>query len=177
MPENKFKANSINCPECGSKISSELADLIMQGNNAYCENCGFPFRGVDPEKGEVKPLVKSDYKKKDSGDKKLSKEEKQWIAWKSEFNRWKNIVVDEFGSQKKKWKAKKQQERQENKELRQQMRGNNKKIIKSQKNNVKNSISHLKFNFSLKYQFNSIQKARGKNKKNSCYREISQKNS
>jgi len=144
MPEKKFKANSISCPECGSKISSELADLIMQGNNAYCENCGFPFRGIDPEKGEVKPLIKSDYKKKDSGEKKLSKEEKQWIAWKSEFNRWKNIVKDEFTGQKKKWKAKKQQERQENKELRQQMRENNKTIIESQKNKVKNSISqHL----------------------------------
>ncbi|MHA1562044.1 MAG: hypothetical protein ACTSPA_07945, partial [Promethearchaeota archaeon] len=142
MPEEKSKANSISCPECGSKISSELVDLIMSGNKSYCENCGFPFMGVDPKKGEVKPLVKSDSKKKDSGEtKRLSKEEQQWIQWKSEFNRWKNIVVDEFGSKKKKWKAKKQQERQENKELRQQMRENNKKIIQSQKSKVKSSIS------------------------------------
>jgi len=145
MPENKSKAKTISCPECGSKISSELADLIMQGNNAYCENCGFPFRGVNSN-GEVKPLIKSDNKKKDSGEKKFSKEEEQWLKWKTEFNRWKNIVKDEFTGQKKKWKAKKQQERQENKELRQQMRGNNKKIIESQKNNVKNSISHLNIN-------------------------------
>ena len=107
MPENKFKANSISCPECGSKISSELADLIMQGNNAYCENCGFPFRGVDPEKGEVKPLVKSDNKKEDSGKKKLSKEEVQFLKWKTEFNRWKNIVKDEFTGQKKKMESEK----------------------------------------------------------------------
>ncbi|MHA1474627.1 MAG: hypothetical protein ACTSQ5_05525 [Promethearchaeota archaeon] len=137
MPEEK----SISCPECGSKITPELVDLIMKGNNAYCENCGFPFVGID-QKGEVKPLVKLDSKKKDSKDKKLSKEEVQWIKWKSEFSRWKNIVKDEFTGQKQKWKAKKQQERQENKELRQQMRENNKTIIETQKNKVKNSISH-----------------------------------
>ncbi len=143
MPEEKSKANSISCPECGSKILPELVDLIMEGNSAYCENCGFPFTGIDPKKGEVKPLVKSDSKKKDSGGKKLSKEEEQWLKWKTEWGKWKSIVKDEFGSQKKKWKAKKQQDRQDNKELRQQMRENNKKIIQSQKSKVKPSISHL----------------------------------
>ncbi|MBA7577225.1 hypothetical protein ES708_19072 [subsurface metagenome] len=141
MPEEKSKANSINCPECGSKITPELVDLIMQGNNAYCENCGFPFMGVDPKKGEVKPLVKSDSKKKDSGDtKRLSKEEKQWIQWKTEFNRWKNIVVDEFGSQKKKWKAKKQQERQKHKEFRQKLKQNNKDLRESIRSKVKSPV-------------------------------------
>ncbi len=132
MPEEKTKVNSINCPECGSKVTLELVDLIMKGNNAYCENCGFPFVGID-QKGEVKPLVKSDYRKKDFGEKKLSKEEKQWIQWKTEWGKWKNIVRDGYTTQKQKWKAKTQQMKKDNKELRQQQRQNIKEIRQSQK--------------------------------------------
>ena len=117
MPEEKTKANSISCPECGSKILPELVDLIMRGNNAYCENCGFPFTGIDSKKGDVKPLVKSDSKKQDTTEKKLSKEEEQWLKWKTEWNKWKNIVKDEFTGQKKKWKVKKEQVKQKNKEI------------------------------------------------------------
>ena len=123
MPEKNSPVKSISCPECGSKISPELVELIMKGNNAYCENCGFPFTGIDPKRGEVKPLNKANYNKKDSkGNKKLSKEEEQWIAWKIEWNKWKNIIKDEINIQKKKWKTKKQQEKQRYREIKKEMR-------------------------------------------------------
>ena len=144
MPEEKTGHTSISCPECGSKITPELVDLIMKGNNAYCENCGFPFVGIDPKKGEVKPLVKSDYKKKDSKvNKKFSKEEEQWVAWKQEWARWKNIIKDEFTGQKKKWKTKTQQMKQDNKEFRQRQKQINKDLRQSQKSSSKSPRFHI----------------------------------
>ncbi len=160
MPEEKTGQKSISCPECGNKLSSELVGIIMGGNNAYCENCGFPFRGIDPKKGVVKPLVKSDNKKRDSGEtKKLSKEEQQWLQWKTEFNRWKDLVVDEFGNRKKKWKAKKQQEKQKQKEFRQQQRKNIENLRQTQKSGSKPPRAHVNIETS------SPNKSKGKSKK------------
>ena len=123
MPEKRSEANSISCPECGSKILPELVDLIMKGNNAYCENCGFPFTGIDSKKGDVKPLGKSDSKKQDTVEKrKLSKEEEQWLKWKTEWAKWKDNVKDEFTGQKQKWKVKKEQTLQKSKEIIQQQK-------------------------------------------------------
>ncbi len=144
MSEKITGQKSISCPECGNKLTSELVNLIMGGDNVYCEICGFPFIGVDPKKGEVKPLVKSNYKKRDSGEtKKLSKEEQQWIQWKTEFNRWKNIVKNEFTDKKKKWKVKKQEEKQKKKEFRDQQRQNIKNLRQTQKSESKPSKFHV----------------------------------
>ncbi len=158
MSEKITGQKSIGCPECGNKLSSELVDIIMAGTKAYCENCGFPFAGI--EKGEVKPLVKSDKKKRVSGEtKKLSKEEEQWLKWKTEFNRWKNLVVDEIGTQKKKWKAKKQQEKQKQKEFRDQQRQNIKHLRHTQKSKSKPPRVHVNIEAS------SPNKSKGKPKK------------
>ncbi|QEE17807.2 hypothetical protein DSAG12_03645 [Promethearchaeum syntrophicum] len=144
MPEENTGQKSISCPECGSKITPELVDLIMHGSNAYCENCGFPFTGIDSKKGDVKPLIKSDSKKQDTAEKKkLSKEEDQWLKWKTEFNRWKNTVKDEFTTQKKKWKAKSKQVVQKNREIIQKQRQKANELTQAQISKIKSPRVHV----------------------------------
>jgi hypothetical protein len=86
---NSKNSMQISCPECRSALTQNLTDVLLKGNDVYCEMCGFRFVGI--QQGEVKPLPNSE-KPIDSGNqpKQLTKQEKQWIKWKSEWNKMKS---------------------------------------------------------------------------------------
>ena len=82
----------ISCPECNTKLSSELVDILLKGTDVFCEICGFPFVGI--RQGEVKPLAQAH--KDEQPAQGLSKRESQWIKWKNEWNKWKGGISKQF---------------------------------------------------------------------------------
>ncbi|WP_457559246.1 hypothetical protein [Candidatus Harpocratesius sp.] len=82
----------IHCPECHYRLDIQLIKLLLSGKTVYCEQCGFPFHGI--ESGDVKPLEK----KQESPfiQKNLTKEEMQWIKWKKEWQRIKTQLKSNF---------------------------------------------------------------------------------
>ncbi|MHA1796166.1 MAG: hypothetical protein ACTSUK_08640, partial [Promethearchaeota archaeon] len=82
----------IHCPECQFRLDPQLVQLLLSGKTVYCEQCGFPFHGI--ESGEVKPLEK---KREDAFQQKnLTKEEIQWIEWKKEWQKIKFELKNNF---------------------------------------------------------------------------------
>lgn len=91
---NSGKIPEIHCPECQFRLDPQLIQLLLSGKTVYCEQCGFPFHGI--EAGEVKPLEK---KQEDQlQQKNLTKEEIQWIEWKKEWQKLKASFKNNISS-------------------------------------------------------------------------------
>ncbi len=93
------KKQEINCPECQSRLSAELIHLLFEGKTIYCEKCGFPFVGI--QDGQVKPLQKPNGQEIDSPN--LTKEEEQWLKWKTQWADVKDMFKSEWKTQKMKF--------------------------------------------------------------------------
>ena len=72
--QHSKKKPLITCPECHSRLNSELISYLLDGQTVFCEMCGFAFTGIS-DQGEVKPLEKPEGYEIDSPE--LSKKEIQ----------------------------------------------------------------------------------------------------
>ena len=100
---NVPKDMKIYCPECGMKVPDDLIRVILDGEDIFCEQCGFHFTGIS-SRGEVKPLSKKFKKDKQEDSKSLTKREGEWITWKEEWDKIKSRWKKSMKEWKKRWK-------------------------------------------------------------------------
>ncbi len=134
--DSKKNSKFISCPECHSRMNTELVEYLFEGHTVFCEMCGFAFTGIS-EEGEVKPLEKLEGQEIVSPE--LSKKEIQWIEWKKEWNGIKDTIRGEWG----KFKEKKQQK----KEFRQNFRNQKKDFHKKDHSQRQPSDSVPTYNY------------------------------
>jgi hypothetical protein len=88
----------ITCPECQARLNPEFVAIVLNGKTVFCENCGFPFVGI--EQGKVKSLDQAGVKIRDASE--ADRRSEQWETWKMEWQRIKSWFKDQFGTSDKK---------------------------------------------------------------------------